>query len=195
MRRSLQLLARLVPVSWRGRIMEYGYRALGLDWTLRTGISIHLRSQSDWIAFSDIFLNAEYDEAILQAFAGAKCNRLYVLDLGGNSGFFVQRLVDKLCTAVPQLMGSIITVEGSPRNFERLRSNLAGLKDLPSCTVTPVHGLVGNRSGTGHIREFVFNAKNCVGPEGTSVSYVNLDKLVDSWPRIDLLKCDIEGSE
>jgi hypothetical protein len=58
-----------------------------------------------------------------------------------------------------------------------------------------VHGLVGKRGGIGFMRERVFNAMNRLDDTGRAVPYVDLSELVDGWNRIDLVKCDIEGSE
>ena len=53
----------------------------------------------------------------------------------------------------------------------------------------------GARSGVGHIREVEFNAVNHRAKYGTAVRYVDVSETVREWPSIDLLKCDVEGSE
>ncbi|MFY9821162.1 MAG: FkbM family methyltransferase, partial [Thermoanaerobaculia bacterium] len=65
--------------------------------------------------------------------------------------------------------------------------------------VRVVHGLAGRRSGEGRLFEsshhFEHSAVPGRGGRGVPVAYVDLAALVADWPVIDLLKCDVEGSE
>jgi FkbM family methyltransferase len=172
------------------------YESLDLRWTLKSGITLKLQSDSDWVMFCDIFLDEEYDEPIRRALcAGARQAAVSVLDLGANSGFFTLRTIDR--AHYMKFAGTIdvIAVEGSPSNARRFAGNLEAA-GLPSgAKVRAVHGLIGERSGAGHILESSFGATSHMDPQGVPVPYVDISLLVQGWPQIDLLKCDIEGSE
>ena len=63
-----------------------------------------------------------------------------------------------------------------------------------------VHGAVGQRSGTAVIRDdrhasTIIGASGEGGAAGAQVPYVDLSPLFAEVTSIDLLKCDIEGSE
>jgi FkbM family methyltransferase len=155
-----------------------------------------IRSASDWMMFCDIFLDGEYDKPIHRALsANAATNTVHVLDLGANSGFFTFRLADRAQhIAFPETI-RIVAVEGSPANTRRFRNNLREAGLPASIQVESVHGLVGERKGVGHILESQSWGMSHVDRHGIPVPYVDLSPLVKDWPRIDLLKCDIEGSE
>lgn len=172
------------------------YDCLDLRWRLRSGVIVRIGSNSDWAVFSDIFLDGEYDEPILTTLSGVRPQgSVYVIDLGANSGFFALRLFDLahrhgFCGCI-----HLVAIEGSPKNAKRLVTNLRECGSPPGCSVRMVHGLVGSRSGFGHIRELHCNATSHVAADGVAVPYIDLNPMLQDWPRIDLVKCDIEGSE
>lgn len=172
------------------------YESLNLSWTLKSGVHFTIRSASDWMMFCDIFLDGEYDKPIQRVLsANAATNIVHVLDLGANSGFFTFRLADRAHHAAFTGTIRILAVEGSPRNIRRFRNNLqeAGLPS--SVQVEPVHGLIGERTGVAQILESESWCMSHIDRRGTAVPYVDLGPFVEDWPRIDLVKCDIEGSE
>jgi FkbM family methyltransferase len=64
------------------------------------------------------------------------------------------------------------------------------------------HGLVGRREGAARMFQHHFHAANSVNNpllqehgRGVAVSFLDVESLVASMPRIHLMKCDIEGSE
>jgi FkbM family methyltransferase len=172
------------------------YESLDLAWTLPSGIRLKLQSDSDWVMFCDIFLDGEYDDSIHHALcATAGADVAYVLDLGANSGFFTLRTVDQARSAEFSGTIHIVAVEGSPVNARRFARNLERAGLPASAQVRAVHGLIGEKSGVGRIVESGFGAMNHIDRHGIPVPYVDLGLLVAEWPRIDLLKCDIEGSE
>ncbi len=64
--------------------------------------------------------------------------------------------------------------------------------------MTALHGLAGNRTGEAQIVQGAAHGENTIFGEtshGTRVPFLDLEKLAGNWPRIDLLKCDIEGAE
>jgi FkbM family methyltransferase len=191
----IRLVGRAWPASLVSDLSELTYDVVNLRRSLANGCTVKMRSNSDLVAFDDIFRRGEYDEPIDYALAMASAGRAHVLDLGADSGFFTQRVVERLAAAPSAFELRVCLVEGSPRNFARLQKNVGAMSTPANVELTLVHGLVGQRSGVGLMRERVFNAMNRVDTVGTAVPYVDVAALVRSWPRIDLIKCDIEGSE
>jgi FkbM family methyltransferase len=149
--------------------------------------------------YCGIFGDGEYDIPIRRAIERTRrSNELNVLDLGANVGFFALRLLDTVareCGRDARIAATL--VEGSPSNAAELRRRLGSVP-----RVDIVHGLAGRRDGRAHIFEHAFHAANSVNNpvmarEGkrTDVAYVDIAALTARMPRIDLLKCDIEGSE
>lgn len=199
--RARRLIGKATPEPLKGtyrRIRELQhvkqFEALGLRWTLKSGINLTIRSASDWMMFGEIFLHEEYDKPIDRALsANMTSGTLHVLDLGANSGFFTFRMADRAQQAAFAGSIQIVAVEGSPANSRRFETNLREASLPARVQVKTVHGLVGEREGVGHISESW--CASHVGQRGASVPYVDLSLLAKDWPRIDLLKCDIEGSE
>jgi len=172
------------------------YSSLNLRWTLKSGVTVRIGSNSDWVVLSDIFLDGEYDEPILTVLSSVRPNdSLYVIDIGANSGFFTFRLVDLAHRQGLSDRIHILAIEGSPKNAKRLSANLRECCSPQGCDVRLIHGLVGSRTGVGHMRELNFNGTSHVAADGIPVPYVDLNPIVQDWPRVDLVKCDIEGSE
>jgi FkbM family methyltransferase len=170
------------------------YEALDLWWTLKSGITFTIRSASDWMMFCEIFVDGEYDKPIHRALsANMSSGTLHVLDLGANSGFFTFRMADRAQQAAFAGSIRIVAVEGSPANMRRFETNLQKAGLPAHVQVKTVHGLVGEREGVGHIAEGWCTSH--VGQRGVPVPYVDVSRLAEDWPRIDLVKCDIEGSE
>lgn len=167
-----------------------------LEWKLASGIVLRVKSPADWGIYNDIFVENEYDpplrDTLSQATGGGPVR---ILDLGANVGFFALRALHlrHLLNVTAPL--EICCVEGSPRNFQELRSRVgsfAGQLQL-------VHGLAGERSGNAAIQQSASHGMTRVvaAASGTApkVGYVDLMELTRRWETIDLVKCDIEGSE
>jgi len=92
----------------------------------------------------------------------------------------------------------ITSIEGSPLVYKELKLRL-GNQSLLRDKVLAIHGLVGERIGSAKIFESSFGAGNSVFsrniPAGVDVPFIDLSTLYDERTEIDLLKCDIEGSE
>jgi FkbM family methyltransferase len=184
------------------------YRALHLEHKLRSGLTVKVESMGEWWVYNDIFVDGEYDLAIQKAMQGALDRsdsvttgpvttgaRLFtVLDLGANVGYFAFRVLD--------LMDGnrldITMVEGSPKNFTELKSRIDAAEIQPA-QKNLVCGLAGERNGTAFIRESAIHVKSTLlhtaTAKGTEVRFADLDEVMRSKAEIDLLKCDIEGSE
>ena len=174
-----------------------------LDWNLRSGVRVIIRSYADWCSYNEIFANDEYTVPIREVIA-AGTQSLRVLDLGANYGYFTLRMADehRLVRAKDDLM--VWLVEASPTVCKELRRRMDFSKAKMKWTVT--NGLVGKRTGTARLNYAVEDNQNFVDESAQrdlwartggaeQLSYVDLVALVKDEPRIDLIKCDIEGSE
>jgi FkbM family methyltransferase len=169
---------------------------LKAKWKLRSGIMVSVENDSDWFVFNEIFTNKEYDRAF-DLFLPLVSARPTIFDLGANVGYFTLRVADELALAGISDY-QIISVEASPENFavlqKRVGQEFAG-------QVKIVSGLVGHKTGS----QQVVNSQQHYGHSAagqtalvsaTEVDYVDVEGLLDGETKIiDLLKCDIEGSE
>ena len=173
------------------------YRALHLEHKLRSGLTVRVQSMGEWWVYNDVFVDGEYDLAIQKAHAlsGPEDSRLFtVLDLGANVGYFAFRLLDLLG---PNRL-DITMVEGSPKTFADLTARFEAAEIQPAHK-TLILGLAGERNGTAFIRESAIHVKSTLmhdaTAKGTEVRFADLDEAMRNKAQIDLLKCDIEGSE
>lgn len=185
--------------SAKRRLQAALWKRAPLHWGLSSSIEIVVASEADWVLYCTIFVDGEYDFPIRRALDRvSERDRLNVLDLGANVGFFTLRLLDVTAReGGSDAPVAAILVEGSGANVAELHRRL-GLERR----VRIVHGLVGAREGNGTIFEHSFHAINSVrNPilarigSGTKVAYVDLAALTADMPRIHLIKCDVEGSE
>lgn len=183
-------------------------KRMHLDFTLRSGISVIIRNYADWCTYNDLFVNGEYKAAIDDALAewspNAARERLCVLDLGANTGYFTLQMADVFLHRCPVGELAIRPVEASPKVAEELRSRLI----IPGTRVDAkiVNGLVGQREGAARLNLGKEDTVNFVGDTGDgdqwkgtrgaeTVNYADLDALTSAMPVVHLIKCDIEGSE
>jgi FkbM family methyltransferase len=199
---SRSLPQRLVAGVER-RLHEQLWQRSPLEWTLRSGLKVRVEALADWIVYNEIFVDEEYDEPLRAALErGRSQGSLNVLDLGANVGFFSLRMVDLLRRSggtAPALQA--VLVEGSPAVHRTLSERLA-LNAPWLAGVVAHHGLVGRRDGTATMFQHQFHAANSVNNpvmrehgRGVAVPFLDVEALSASMPRIDLMKCDIEGSE
>jgi FkbM family methyltransferase len=211
-KKTLRRLVGLLPHSseewlrykyWRAKSMllyQRLYQSLQLEYTLESGLVLKVASKGEWWTYNDIFVNHEYDLPIRKALESHPSGYpLTVLDLGANVGYFTLRVVDLMRHAPLGITAADMTlVEGSPATHRELRYRLK-LQTLPQVNLRVVHGLVGQRDGVGIIHESAIHVKNTIrAPSkygGVRVGFVDLSKLMEGKPEIDLLKCDIEGAE
>jgi FkbM family methyltransferase len=176
------------------------YELLDLEYTLQSGLVLSVASRAEWWTYNDIFVDREYDLPIRQALASNPSpGGFTVLDLGANVGYFLLRFVDLMRQmGLRDLAADVTLVEGSPRVYRELGQRLTS-QDLSPITLRTIHGLVGPREGTGSMQESALHVKNTImhGPEkgDAKVGFVDLMRVMEGRPEIDLLKCDIEGAE
>jgi FkbM family methyltransferase len=175
------------------------FQWLSQTWSLPSGVGIRISRYGDWIIYNEIFVNGEYDAAIRKAIeTSSVAGTFRVLDLGANTGFFALRCVDQLRRYRSDLGALVLTlVEAHPLLIEELRIRVTIENHLsPSDEVRIIHGLVGERVGEAIFYDCtVFPSFPSASRSGPRVRYVDLDRLLASDPKIDLLKCDIEGAE
>lgn len=169
-----------------------------------------MRSDSDWLVANEIFVDRDYDDAILQAFSsqeGKHCVR--ILDLGANVGFFSIRCIDLYLQANLQAGLELLVVEGSPNLVADLEQRLVRHSDeRVSIKLNVRGGLVGLRAGKAMYHTSIFNSCTAGVARDNHVSrnrllnsfaeeceYLDLEQLVHPNAMVDLIKCDIEGSE
>lgn len=192
---------RFLPQSLQRRLHDAIYRRLGLFYRLDSGVTIWVESRTDWLVYNDIFLNREYDDAI-QSLLNKPAPGATVLDLGCNTGFFTLRCLDLLRPEKFKTDFRWVSVDASAESLGLYRKRVLVGNELEG-HVQVVHGMVGERSGSGlfyestnHGNNTRVNAKLESGRRYTQneVKFVDLDALVPAGP-IALIKCDIEGSE
>ncbi len=178
----------------------------------RSGIPLTLAGLSDWDVFSEIWISGEYDEPIRRAFDAAPANQpVRIVDLGANIGLFSLRCVELRNWKDPRQPLEIVGIEAVPRTFRVLQRNLHALDANTASrnvSVSLRQGLVGKRSGMGKIYDQPYGCANTVVPADGKTSilpfrgahavpsaYLDLESILPPKVPIDLLKCDIEGSE
>jgi FkbM family methyltransferase len=188
---------------WRiksGLLYKRLYEMLQLEYTLQSGLVLRVASKGEWWTYNDIFVNHEYDLPIRKALEShSPANPFTILDLGANVGYFCLRVLDLMRQCGLQNAAADMTlVEGSPAVYRDLQLRL-GSQDLTPVTLRLIHGLAGRREGSSAIRESAIHVKNTImhnqRNDCVRVEFVDLFHLMQDKPEIDLLKCDIEGSE
>jgi len=197
----MPLLANFKHYLW-GALMK----RMHLDYHLRSGIQVIVRNYADWCIYNDLFVNGEYNRAIDDTIAewtpNAGKERLCVLDLGANTGYFVLQIADIFLHRCPVGELAIRPVEASPKVAEELRRRLV----IPGTRVDAkiTSGLVGKREGVAQLHFGKEDIVNFVGDTGgqwkevrgmETLPYVDLNSITADMPVVHLIKCDIEGSE
>ena len=175
-------------------------RRLGLSWKLKSGYTINISSYSDWCVYNDLFVNGEYDMAIEETLSdritGSVVN---IVDLGANVGFFTLRFMDLLCRhSIFKGKAQFWMVEAS-HDLVKLLNNKFHSLESDKLKFNIVEGLVGNKSGGADFNIHKDSLKSSVfdilGHRKNNIEYLNLEKYLKDIEYIDLLKCDVEGSE
>lgn len=151
---------------------------------IKAPIKLRLQGTSDKSAFYQIFLNRVYD---IQLFATPR----YIIDAGANIGltsiFFANKYPDAI----------IISIEPDHENFEVLLANTKAYSQIVALNSAlwskSCHVKVKDR-GRGTTG---FVVEPCLPEEPTALMAMSLEDIMIQYhfPRIDLLKIDIEGSE
>jgi FkbM family methyltransferase len=186
----------------RKNLSKFLFQYLNLYRELKSGLTVRVESRSDWTIYNEVFVDKEYDLAIQKALESLPHDypNLNILDLGANVGFFAFRAADIILQSnAANIPFQLTLVEGSPTVHKELESRMLNQPSL-SNQVRVIHGLIGEREGSAKIFESVYSGTNSLKPvgnmpSGIDVPYIDLEALYDEDAEIDLLKCDIEGSE
>jgi FkbM family methyltransferase len=175
-----------------------------LRWRLASGLEVFVKSYADWCMYNEIFVNGEYTTAVRKLLQDGGKAPVRVFDLGANLGFFAIYLVNAFALSNRAADLRLCLVEGAPRVAEELKTRIAEAAEFSQIDV--VSGLVGKPTGTARLNLSREDVANYVGSNisaGTwkqyrgfvDVQYVDIATL--KWPdeELDLIKCDIEGSE
>ncbi len=181
------------------------WKILKLNIETPTGLKLDLKTAADWQVYNEIFLKGDYDFALEQSIKNVKqpAYTYHFLDLGSNVGFFTLRCADFLMSQKNLYINfKGVLVEGSLNVFKQLQSRIGSQQTLKG-KLKLVYGLAGKKDGTAKIVESVNSVTNTVNTDnllrkqlyGRTVSYIDINTFYNDNTVIDLLKCDVEGSE
>lgn len=195
--RFTRYLGPRLPPALRARLRGLLFELKTFHKTLPGGLSARIESLADWEVYNEVFGERIYDLAIDKTCEGHDPELpLRFADLGANVGYFTLHLVDTL----RQHQGPAVATHGTlldanPRMVEQLRRRLLQENHLAGLDI--VHGLVGQREGVGTFQTTALHGRSALTTDGTgtSVAFVDLDRLFATEERVDLVKMDVEGAE
>jgi FkbM family methyltransferase len=193
------VLRQFIPAVVKRFLWRSCGECLGLSRRLASGHVLQIRSYSDWCIYNDIFADGEYDPGIRSALSRSNDGSpLMVLDLGANAGFFTLRVLAFISRHQSKSAVTMVLVEPSHSLVRRLQATFAAVSD-PRYQIRIVRGLVGEKTGRGHLQVRHEQIGNAVidRPNGETeeVEYIDVEQWIGPDVSVDLLKCDIEGSE
>jgi FkbM family methyltransferase len=196
------ILQKLIPAAVRGAVRDFMWRLLNIRWTLRSGLAVEVRGLSDWVVYSDIFVDGEYDEAVEHALATLRPGeRARILDIGANVGFFALRCLDiAQRRGVPWERLDLTLIEGAAAAHRDLTARVRSWGRAAD-VVSIRYGLAGLLDGFGTMAQRDLGCMSRVStaaggaPPSSRVPYIDLRPYLRATGSIQLLKCDIEGSE
>ncbi len=115
----------------------------------------------------------------------------FVIDIGANIGTFTRRFARAL-----QGRGSVIAIEPEAVNFRSLVRKLQG--SGYEQWVEPIQAVAAERSGTLRLQSNADNpGDHKIADDGVEVKAVTVDELMAArgWPRVSLIKIDVQGAE
>lgn len=188
--------AYLKNIKWR-------FLNLGIQKT-NYGTRLKIASFMDHLVFKEIFTDKIYDEFIIRALKkGSNENEpRRVFDIGANLGFFTVR-----CCEIWNQLGTnaaldFVIYEPSENCIGRLKENLKAF-DQKNFSFNIRNKLVGKKNGWGwFLEDKDHHLGQCVSPKiekkghrySRKIDYHDMSQDLE-LSKIDLLKCDIEGSE
>ncbi len=162
----------------------------------RAGGPFNVRlATTDVLVFREVFLERCYRPLIAALELEPPQSRpMRILDLGANVGLAALDFLMVYPTA------HLLCVEPEPGNFGQLAKNLAG---FGAARITLLQAFAGGDSGVGFLDngcggEWGFQLRRApAASNGTAIPVLDLPAILDTagWDHVDLVKCDIEGSE
>lgn len=179
-------------------IREAIWKRLDLRWPLPSGIELEVACKSDWYIYNEVFVDLDYDAPIRAALASAKGTTVF-FDLGANVGFFGLRWLHLAAELkFPHPTRGFFIEAG--RQAHATLSRRLGPHSGGRHQLTFLHRLAGKKSGSAmlnlspsHFGNSLLGGKSAHGTD--EVSFEDLDVLAAPFDSLDLIKCDIEGSE
>jgi len=173
------------PLPFRKKVCEIYKKGVPQPFALRLG-------SSDWQLLNEIYLRGEYDELLKFDLGKPR----WIVDLGSNIGLTVRLWRQHYSEA------RIVAVEPDPDNVRMLRMNISDSSDdkvivVEACVLGYARP-VQLQPGTG---EWAYSIKDMAGASSRSPGQISILTMPELLQRhcsegvIDLLKCDIEGSE
>lgn len=193
-----KVTSRYRSLYWRfyNAIYSFFLKRMKLAYKLPTDISVKVSSFADWSIYNDIFVAGEYDSSIRQILRVGS-GPVRILDLGANVGLFIKRVLHLRRSEAPNVAVELICVEGAPSTYALLQQQIPELRSGEK--VNLLQGLAGRKSGEAILATNPFHAMTGLARHpkmaGVAVRFIDLNEATRHWPRIDLLKCDIEGAE
>ncbi|CAN5345345.1 hypothetical protein BH10BAC4_BH10BAC4_15020 [soil metagenome] len=174
-------------------------RLANLSHKTSTGLHIIIQNPMEKRIYEDVFDEGDYDEPIYQLLELKEGKTLTVLDLGSNVGFFIFRLIHLALSRGTSHQFHIQGVEASQKLCDESTKRFVKSKFSKKKFAISIHrGLIGPSAGEGIFYEFKDHGLSSVfrkdgKPE--TIPFIDLSAITTQWHEIDLLKCDIEGSE
>lgn len=177
--------------------------ALNLHWDFSSRHRAWVRSVSDWISYNDIFVEREYDDALVRGLK--ECGDAFrIMDIGANVGFFLLRALVLRESLAPKTKLTLHGVEGNPKTYEDLCQRIE--QQMQVGDHLALHcGVAGDRSGSVKFTDYHFSGWNTLFPKDGSVlkeqsetiqtNYVDLAPVFAELGEIHLLKINAEGAE
>lgn len=186
----------LKNIIWRFR--NLGYQKTDF------GTKLKLKSYMDHLVFKEVFIEKIYDDfikySLIQSVDNHEAKRIF--DIGGNLGFFTIRCCEIWKQFRVRECVHFVIYEPSENCIGRLKENLKGF-DSNIFSFDIRNKLVGKKDGWDwFIEDKDHHLGQCVSEKikkkgkrySRKIAYHNLSRDLE-FSNIDLLKCDIEGSE
>ncbi|CAN5577528.1 hypothetical protein BH10BAC4_BH10BAC4_21230 [soil metagenome] len=179
-------------------IKHHAVRLTNLSHTIPEGVRIDIKNEMERRIYNDIFVDGDYDEAILKLISTAE-ETLTVLDLGSNVMFFTFRLIQLASEKPSKSHYSIHCIEASDKLVSESHRRIQNSHFSTERFQINIHqGLLGEPGGHSTFYHFKDHGLSSVfrkNGKPETISFINVSDLLKGANKIDLLKCDIEGSE
>ena len=186
----------LKDLKWR--FHNYGVKKTNF------GTKLKINSYMDYLVFKEVFTDKIYDEFIINALKkhANENEPRRVFDIGANLGFFTVRCCEIWNQIETRANIDFIIYEPSENCIGRLKQNLKKF-DQKNFSFVIRNKLVGKKNGSDwFIEDKDHHLGQCISPRivkkghrySRKIDYYDLSKDL-KLSNIDLLKCDIEGSE
>jgi FkbM family methyltransferase len=162
--------------------------------TIRTKYGFRMKLDlGDWVD-QHVFATGEYEPDVIAVVRNSLCAGMTAVDVGANIGFF-----SLLFAKTVGPTGTVLAFEPQPLVLARLRENIRLNPNLDvevqaiaaSDVVSEIDFFCGptDHSGIASLRSFAGSSQRI------SVKTAPLDRILASYPSVNLIKVDVEGAE